>query len=603
MLKGSNFSSLIAAVLLCVFLVTACNPDSSSSDDDGSISVNGVSITSNATEVVVGATLQLSATVSPSDAANKAVVWSSGDNTKATVSATGLVTGVSAGTVTITVTTEDGDFADTIALTITASDSADPVSVTGVNVSASETSLAAGYTLQLTAAVEPADASNKTVTWSSSDDTKATVSTSGLVTGVAAGTVTITATTTDGDFTGTIDLTITNPIDVTGVTIGENDQTLSLEEMFQLTATVAPADATNKNLTWTSSDDTVATVSETGLVTANKVGSAIITVTTEDGDFQDSVQIEVPGITINAPSTLLNTERNPMSIQLEVDVYPATTVNWISDDGNIATVTDGLVEPVELSDGDGGFYYESGEVTITAQTADSSYQDTVTIIVDVQEPSLDYVLFLSSSTILAGFSEAMKESTISTVGNYSLVNTTDSSEVSFTDIVVDQDGTNSGVLLTFADTLDDGSEWLFSVPALAEDLNNNIILDTESSITLTYYTPPEVADTTLFNYDSGTGYLTATQDGTDNTVTTGSNNPADYIIFVVPEGEEIGPDSIVSMGIYDDSSSYIFLHSNPNEGPMNFSTSSGTTYDFIVGLMLGEMVPKALSDPVQYTIP
>lgn len=146
----------------------------------------------------------MTATVVPAGAP-QGVTWTTSDATKATVSNSGLVTAVANGTATITATsTADGSIKGTSAITVT-------TAVTGVTVAPKTASIEVGATQQLTPTIAPAGASNKAVTYTSSDATKASVNSSGLVTGVAAGTATITVKTTDGSKTDTSVITVTAP--------------------------------------------------------------------------------------------------------------------------------------------------------------------------------------------------------------------------------------------------------------------------------------------------------------------------------------------------------------------------------------------------------
>lgn len=176
-----------------------------SPDPHTDVPVTGVTVAPTTGTLNVGETLTLTATVAPSDATNQNVTYSTSDDAVATVTSAGVVSGVGAGTATITVTTEDGGFTATCEVTVSAA----TVAVTGVTVSPESDSIAVSETLTLTATVAPADATNKTVTWSSSDDSIATVA-DGVVTGVAAGTATITVTTQDGGFTDTSEITVTS---------------------------------------------------------------------------------------------------------------------------------------------------------------------------------------------------------------------------------------------------------------------------------------------------------------------------------------------------------------------------------------------------------
>ncbi len=163
--------------------------------------VTGVSLSPATDTLGIASTLQLNAKIEPYGAGNQNVSWSSSDTSIAKVSSTGLVTGVAEGTATITVTTEDGGITAQSTVTVVY------VKVTGVNVSPKSTSVNVGATQQLTAAVEPSNAANKTVKWSSSDTSIAKVDSTGLVTGVSKGTATITVTTEEGGFTAKCSVT------------------------------------------------------------------------------------------------------------------------------------------------------------------------------------------------------------------------------------------------------------------------------------------------------------------------------------------------------------------------------------------------------------
>lgn len=167
------------------------------------------------------------------------------------------------------------------------------VDVTGVTLDKSTAAITVGNTETLTATVAPADATNKSVTWSSSDEAVATV-TEGVVVGVGAGSATITVTTVDGGFTDTCAVTVSAAVvHVTGVTVAPKTDTIAVSDTITLTATVAPVDATDKSVTWSSSDDAIATVDASGVVEGKSAGTATITVTTTDGSFTDTAAITV----------------------------------------------------------------------------------------------------------------------------------------------------------------------------------------------------------------------------------------------------------------------------------------------------------------------
>lgn len=251
---------------------------------DPTVNVTSVSITGTKTEIAVGESLQLSATVSPSYATNKAVTWTTSNSSVATVSASGLVKAVKAGSVTISATAQDGSGArGTYTITVI-----NPVvSVTSIAVTGSKKEIYGGESLQLSATVSPSNATNKSVTWTTSNSSVATVSTSGLVKAVKAGSVIITATARDGSgVRGTYTLTVKDPIvSVTFITITGSKEEITVGESLQLSATVSPSYATNKSVAWTTSNSSVATVSASGLVKAVKPGSVTITAIAQDGSL------------------------------------------------------------------------------------------------------------------------------------------------------------------------------------------------------------------------------------------------------------------------------------------------------------------------------
>ena len=295
------------------------------------VPVTGVTLNKTAEELTVGDELALLATVMPENATNKACTWASSDAEVASVSETGVVTALGVGEATVTVTTEEGNFTATCKLTVKAASVPDDptVAVTGVTLDKTAAELTVGgEALQLTATVAPADATDKTVAWTSSNEAVATVSESGLVTAVAAGEADITVTTTDGGFTAICKVTVkaaSEPGDptiaVTGVTLDKTAAELTVGgEALQLTATVAPADATDKTVAWTSSNEAVATVSATGLVTAVAAGEADITVTTTDGGFT-----AICKVTVKADTTA-----NEAALQaILTSVYPNPTAETV----------------------------------------------------------------------------------------------------------------------------------------------------------------------------------------------------------------------------------------------------------------------------------
>ena len=160
----------------------------------------------------------------------------------------------------------------------------DSISVNSISIDNKVVEMTEGDVVTLTATINPSNASNKNVYWTSSDQAVATVDNNGKVTAIKAGKTTITVTTEDGGKTATCSVTVNAKIyPVSSVTLVKASVELTEGDVTILTATVNPSNASNKNVYWTSSDQAVATVDNNGKVTAIKAGKTTITVTTEDG--------------------------------------------------------------------------------------------------------------------------------------------------------------------------------------------------------------------------------------------------------------------------------------------------------------------------------
>ena len=222
----------------------------------------------------VGETATLKATIEPEEATNKNVTWSSSDDTTVTVE-DGVVTGKKVGTATITAETSNG-------LKATAEVIVKEIAVTKVTLSETTATMTIGGELELTATIEPKNATDQRLTWSSSDTGVATVDSNGKVTAKGAGTATITATAASG-ITAACEITVSDEvIEVTAVTLDRTEATVKVGKSLQLTATIEPSGATDQKLEWTSSDSDIAIVTD-GRVTGVAPGEVTITVKTTNG--------------------------------------------------------------------------------------------------------------------------------------------------------------------------------------------------------------------------------------------------------------------------------------------------------------------------------
>lgn len=231
------------------------------------VAVTGITLNKTTATLTEGETLALSATVSPDNATDKTVTWTSSDASVASVSG-GTVTALKAGKATIIASC--GDKAATCEVTIKAK----VTSVTGITLDKTTAEILEGETVTLTATVIPSDATDQTIVWTSSDESVAKVI-SGVVIGVKSGKATIIASC--GGKAATCEVTVKpKMISVTSITLDKTRAEMTEGEILTLTADVAPEDATDKTLIWTSSDEAVATVKD-GVVTAVKLGRATIT--------------------------------------------------------------------------------------------------------------------------------------------------------------------------------------------------------------------------------------------------------------------------------------------------------------------------------------
>ncbi len=288
-------------------------------DDGGFTASCTVNVTNPVRDVVLndttmtiynGTSKRLFATVTPLDADNPSLIWSSSDDTIVTVDENGIVTaGNSTGSAVITVRTVDGGYTATCTVNT-------GKKVTDVYISDSQVLLVPGLTHQLTATVMPLKALNRVVTWASTNEAVATVDQNGLVTAHKAGTAVIIVETDDGNYSKTCTVTVDNSAQ--GFELTSHDEYIAVNGKVQLNGVFTPSDAQNKAITWTTSDSTIATVDENGLVTGKKAGSVVITATTVDGGYRDYCIVRVVGITGNVTTNTVVDAENGYIFGLDV---------------------------------------------------------------------------------------------------------------------------------------------------------------------------------------------------------------------------------------------------------------------------------------------
>lgn len=281
-----------------------------------------------------GSTVQLRAEITPADAVSNALVWTSSDEKVAEVSGDGVVRGISRGTAVITVSTVNG-------LKATCDVTVNAKYPESLSLNAAGIVTFVGVSAKASVVIAPEDVEVRTVSWSTADTSVATVDADGNVTGVKVGTTTLTATAPNG-VSASCKVTV-GPDYATSVSISPARLYINSGESTVLEAVTVPAAVRYNKCEWSSSDETVVTVDETGRITAVKHGNAVITVTTENGLSATC------DVTVGSPlpeTFALNISNLVLEVGdkrvINVKVKPTTAVSsatWASSDESVATVS------------------------------------------------------------------------------------------------------------------------------------------------------------------------------------------------------------------------------------------------------------------------
>ena len=390
------------------------------------VTLAGLSVTPNSTSIAASATFPLHAMGSYSDGSTKDLTssstWSSSDPKIATVSAAGVVTGVAAGS--ITVSAHSGTFSSSAAITVSGGGgtSTGPT-LSSIAISPANPTIPINTTQQLTATGSYSDGSSRDLTtlvsWSSSTIANATVDLGGLVTGVAGGSATITATL--GSVSNSTLVTVTAPT-ITSISITPEDLTLAIGISQQYTATAIYSDGSSQDLvsgvTWSSSVTTVATIDNNGLATIVGAGSSAITATV--GAFTDTTTITV------VAATLTSITVSPANVSIAPGTQQQFTATGNFDDGSTQVLTSltwsSSATSVLTVDSNGlGLAVGPGTSTVTATAGSISGTAPVTV---TSATLVSLVIAPSNSSMPAG---AVKQfSAIGTFSDNSTEDITDS---------------------------------------------------------------------------------------------------------------------------------------------------------------------------------
>lgn len=350
---GSNLSASVT--------VTVTNPS-------GNVPVTGVVLNQSSVTLHPSNTSQLVATVAPANASIQTVSWVSNNVSVATVNQSGLVTAIAKGQALITVTTIDGSKRAVASINVT-------TPVASVSVSPSSLSLIVGQAKSLSASVLPTNAGNRSVTWSTANASVATVNPTGFVLGVANGTTTIIATTNDMGFQASALVTVYTKVQNVAIS-PSSTMNLSIGQTQTLAAVITPSTASNQAVNWTTTSQRVATVNQSGVVTAVGNGSCYVSVTTQDGNKQSSVLVQVvtrvTGVTLNLNTvTVSKGATRPLLATVVPNNASNANVTWSTSNGAVATVNSrGKVTGVR-----------AGTATITVRTVDGNFSATCVVTV------------------------------------------------------------------------------------------------------------------------------------------------------------------------------------------------------------------------------
>ena len=366
--------------LIFLLIIIALLVPSSCEKEDPVIKVTSVSISKNSIVVTEGDINKLQATVSPADATNKSVTWKSSDASVVSVDQNGEIVAKKVGSAAITVTSEDG--MKTASCNVVVEERV--ILVTAVTLNKTELTLYENESEKLTAVVVPADATYKDIEWSSNNEDVATVDAEGNVTALKEGTAQISATAQNSTIKSVCTVVVEKKvIPVTAVSLNYLTLVVDLNETGKLVPIFEPTDASNRNITWISDDEAVATVDSNGNVVGVSYGNTTVTATTEDGEFTAvcNVIVAQSWLTVSEESSLISGAAGSFEIEVDAshDWIIGSKPSWITVSPSASASGNVGVTSVELSatSYSGTEVYRSGEVVFKLKESDQS--DTIKV--------------------------------------------------------------------------------------------------------------------------------------------------------------------------------------------------------------------------------
>ena len=397
---------LLSTFAIVALLFAACGGDDGVST---TVPVSGIKLDKSSLSLEIGEKATLTATIAPSDATNKSITWSSANSSIATVN-NGVVSGVAAGETTITAKTNDGGFTASATVKVVT----EKIPVTGIKwFNAPHKEVKEGVSAFYFVEISPANATDMGTIWKSSNpevlsvgEIKAAGNMIGAtICGVAPGKATITATTNDGGFEVSCDVTVVEKptTKVENISLVASKSEVKVGYMVRVQATVTPDNAENKEIEWSSSDTAIARVqavegaNDKVDVIGVSEGWVTITATAKDGSgVTGEIEILVVEPTMVEFVVIETPSKDKIAVgetlQLVGGAYPNEapnrTLEWISSDPSVATVSNsGLVKGIA-----------EGKVTITAKSTDGTNKED-SVEIQVFEGAIPTSLTFSDETL------------------------------------------------------------------------------------------------------------------------------------------------------------------------------------------------------------
>lgn len=351
---------------------------------------NALSLNISDKTLYTGESVTITPTLTPANTYNKAVTYSVSDPSVASVSSGGIIRAVKAGSAVITVTTADGsNISQTVNITV-------KQYVTDISLSVGQITLYTAQTSQISAAALPSDASDHTLGYTSADDSIASVDSSGLITAKKAGSTLVTIAALDGSgVSKTVHIAVLQMAQ--SITIDNSITDIYLGFTYQMNVSILPEDTSDKSVSYVSSDPNMIEVSAAGVLTPKSRGSAVITISTNDGSNLSAsmslcVKQYVQSIALseNEMSLYLGESKTLKASVLPLDADDQT-YSYISSDESVATVnSSGKVTALK-----------AGSAVISCRSNDGS-NVTASCLITVRQYIKEISLSESDITIPAG---------------------------------------------------------------------------------------------------------------------------------------------------------------------------------------------------------